>query len=289
MNDYKIITDVTCDLPIDVIEKHDLIVMPMKYQLGDVEYMNYADFREQPLKEFYDGMRNGAKTLTMQLNSEVYIQTYRKYLDEGYDILGIVFSSGLSGSYNSARLAVLELKEQYPDRDIRIIDTLAASTGEGLIALQAARNKEAGYSLDKNYVAIEEFKLYVAHWFTVDDLEYLRRGGRVSNTAAFAGKLLNIKPVLHVDNAGHLIPIYKKIGRKISIREIAKQFAETVDKSYDTIFITHADCIQDAEFLKKLILEVYEPKEIILSNIGTVIGSHSGPGTLALFFKANHR
>ena len=283
MNDYKIITDVTCDLPIDVIEKHDLIVMPMKYQLGDVEYMNYADFREQPLKEFYDGMRNGAKTLTMQLNSEVYIQTYRKYLDEGYDILGIVFSSGLSGSYNSARLAVLELKEQYPDRDIRIIDTLAASTGEGLIALQAARNKEAGYSLDKNYVAIEEFKLYVAHWFTVDDLEYLRRGGRVSNTAAFAGKLLNIKPVLHVDNAGHLIPIYKKIGRKISIREIAKQFAETVDKSYDTIFITHADCIQDAEFLKKLILEVYEPKEIILSNIGTVIGSHSGPGTLALF------
>ena len=242
MKEYKIITDVTCDLPIEIIEKHDLIVMPMKYQLGDNEYMNYADFREQPLKEFYDSMRNGAKTLTMQLNSEVYMQTYRKYLDEGYDILGIIFSSGLSGSYNSARLAVEELKEQYPDRDIRIIDTLAASTGEGLIALEAARNKEAGYSLEKNYVAIEEFKLYVAHWFTVDDLEYLRRGGRVSNTAAFAGKLLNIKPVLHVDNQGHLIPIYKKIGRKISIKEIARQFAETVDKTYDTLFITHADC-----------------------------------------------
>lgn len=289
MSNYKIITDVTCDLPIEIIKKYDLEIMPMKYSVGNVDYTNYADFREQPLKEFFNEMRNGAITHTVQLNSEVYIQTYKEYLEQGFDILGIIFSSGLSGSYNSARLAAEELREEYPDRKIEIIDTLAASTGEGLIALEAAKNKAKGLTIEQNRVAIEEFKLYVSHWFTVDNLEYLRRGGRVSNTAAFAGKLLNIKPVLHVDNDGHLIPIYKKIGRKTSIREIARQYGETVDKTYDTVFITHADCEEDALFLKKLIEEAYKPKEIIISHIGTVIGSHSGPGTLALFFKALHR
>jgi DegV family protein with EDD domain len=289
MANYKIITDVTCDLPVDIIKKHDLVIMPMKYSIGGVNYTNYEDFREQSLSDFYKGMRNGLNTHTVQLNSEIYMEVYRKYLDDGYDILGIVFSSGLSGSYNSARLAVEELKEQYPDRNIKIVDTLAASTGEGLIALKACNNQENGMDIEQNYNDIEMFKLSVAHWFTVDNLEYLRRGGRVSNTAAFAGKLLNIKPVLHVDNEGHLIPIYKKIGRKTSIREIAKQYSETVDKSYDTVVITHADCIDDAMYLKSLIEEINKPNEIIISNIGTVIGSHSGPGTLALFFKASHR
>jgi len=289
MANYKIITDVTCDLPVDIIRKHDLVIMPMKYNIGGVNYTNYEDFREQSLSDFYKEMRNGQNTHTVQLNSEIYMEIYRKYLDDGYDILGIIFSSGLSGSYNSARLAVEELKEQYPDRNIKIVDTLAASTGEGLIALKACNNKENGMDIEQNFNDIENFKMKVAHWFTVDNLEYLRRGGRVSNTAAFAGKLLNIKPVLHVDNEGHLIPIYKKIGRKTSIREIAKQYIETSDKTYNTVFITHADCIDDAMYLKSLIEENNSQTEIIISNIGTVIGSHSGPGTLALFFKASHR
>jgi len=286
---YVIITDVTCDLPEEIVKNHNLIVMPMKYSVGNKNYTNYVDFKEQPLEEFYAEMRNGQVTHTVQLNSEVYKSTYSKYLEEGNDILGIVFSSGLSGSFNSARLAVEELKVEYPGRKIEIVDTLAASSGEGLIALQAAINKENGMTLEQNHVAIEEFKLYVSHWFTVDNLEYLRRGGRVSNVAAFAAKMLNIKPVLHVDNDGHLIPMVKKLGRKPSIKEIVKQYVDTYDKTYDTIFITHADCIDDALYLKKLILEVSQPKNIIISNIGTVIGSHSGPGTLALFFKASHR
>ena len=286
---YVVITDVTCDLPVDVIEEHNIIVMPMKYSVDNKEFTNYADFREQSLKEFYDEMRSGKITHTMQLNSEVYKETYRQYLEKGLDILGVVFSSGLSGSYNSCRIAVEELLEEFPDRKIEIIDTLAASTGEGIVALQAAINLENGMSLRENYDNIEEFKLYVGHWFTVENLEYLRRGGRVSNTAAFAAKMLNIKPVLHVDNDGHLIPVFKKIGRKNSIKEIVEQFKNTYDSSYDTVVITHADCIEDAMYLKKLLLEVFTPKNLIISNIGTVIGSHSGPGTLALFFKASHR
>ena len=279
---YVVISDVTTDLPVDVIDKHNLIIMPMKYT-------NYSDFREQSLTDFYNEMRLGKNTHTMQLNSEVYKETYRKYLENGEDILGIIFSSGLSGSFNSARIAVDELKEEYPDRKILIIDSLAASTGEGIVALEAAINKEKGMSIEDNFKNIEEFKFNVAHWFTVENLEYLRRGGRVSNTAAFAAKMLNIKPVLHVDNEGHLIPVSKKIGRKNSIKEIVEQFKNTYDSSYDTVVITHADCFDDAMYLKKLLLEVCSPKNLIISNIGTVIGSHSGPGTLALFFKASKR
>jgi DegV family protein with EDD domain len=286
---YVVITDVTCDLPVDVIKEHNIIVMPMKYSVDNKEFTNYADFREQSLKEFYDEMRSGKITHTMQLNSEVYKETYRQYLEKGLDILGVVFSSGLSGSYNSCRIAVEELLEEFPDRKIEIIDTLAASTGEGIVALQAAINLENGMSLRENYDNIEEFKLYVGHWFTVESLEYLRRGGRVSNTAAFAAKMLNIKPVLHVDNDGHLIPVFKKIGRKNSIKELVEQFKLTYDPNYETVVITHADCIEDAMYLKKLLLEFFTPKNLIISNIGTVIGSHSGPGTLALFFKASHR
>ena len=286
---YVVISDVTTDLPVDVIDEHNLIIMPMKYSVDNVEYTNYSDFREQSLTDFYNEMRLGKNTHTMQLNSEVYKETYRKYLEKGEDILGIIFSSGLSGSFNSARIAVDELKEEYPDRKILIIDSLAASTGEGIVALEAAINKEKGMSIEDNFKNIEEFKFNVAHWFTVENLEYLRRGGRVSNTAAFAAKMLNIKPVLHVDNEGHLIPVSKKIGRKNSIKEIVEQFKNTYDSSYDTVVITHADCLDDAMYLKKLLLEVCSPKNLIISNIGTVIGSHSGPGTLALFFKASKR
>lgn len=289
MDNYKIITDVTCDLPVDYIENNDLIIMPMKYSVDDKTYTNYADFREQSINEFYDEMIRGAKTHTVQLNSEDYINTYKEYLEQGYDILGVVFSSGLSGSFNSCRLAVEELKTMYPERNIEIVDSLAASTGEGLIALHAAKNRANGMSLKENKDDLEQFKYHMSHWFTVLDLEYLRRGGRVSNAAAFVGKALNIKPVLHVDDEGHLIPKFKKIGRKSSIKEIANQYEKTVDKSYPTICITHANCLDDAMYLKELVLKVSNPSEIIISNIGTVIGSHSGPGTLALYFKSIHR
>ncbi len=289
MQDYVIITDVTCDLPQELIDEHNLIVMPMQYSVDDKNYTNYPDFREQALKDFYADMEAGKVTHTVQLNSEVYKDTYKKYLEEGKDILGVIFSSGLSGSFNSARIAVEELKQEYPESKILIVDTLAASTGEGMIALKAALNKEAGMSLEENYKAIEDIKLHVAHWFTVSNLEYLRRGGRVSNAAAYAAKVLNIKPVLHVDNEGHLIPVSKKIGRKNSIKEIVKQYEETHDEESDTIIISHAECLEDANYLKQLVLEVSSPKNIIMSNIGTVIGSHSGPGTLALYFVASKR
>ena len=211
-------------------------------------------------------------------------------LAAGDDALVLVFSSGLSTTYQSAEIAADELREKYPERTIKVVDTLCASRGQGLLVWYAAKKRDEGMNLEEVYNWCESHKLNLCHWFTVDDLVYLKRGGRVSAATALLGTMLNIKPVLHVDDEGHLISMGKVRGRKASIEAIAKKLGETgIPGENDTVFICHGDCIEDAQYLEKLVKEKYGVKEVYIYYTGAVIGSHSGPGTLALFFLGEHR
>ncbi len=287
---YKIITESTTDLSEELIKLYDLVVIPMTFKTADKEYVNYPDGREMSNKEFYDEERNGKIFTTAQITPQHIIDVYKGYLDEGYDILGVSFSSGLSGTVNSTKLAIEMLKEEYKDRNIIMVDSLCASMGEGLLAYYASKNRKDGMSIVENAKALEDMKLHLAHWFTVSDIDFLKRGGRLSNASAFVAKALKINPVLHVDNAGHLVNRFKKIGRKTAIKELINQFNLTADKTKkQTIFISHGDCLDDALYLKELLLKEYEPEDVVIGEIGPVIGAHSGPGTLALYFIASHR
>lgn len=288
MANYVIITDSTCDLTEEIVQKMNIYVQPMTFRIQDREYLNYLDERELPLTEFYNLMRQGETATTAQLNI-VDIETFfRPFLEKGMDILNIAFSSGLSGSYNASRLAAEELSEEFPDRKIMVIDSLCASGGEGVLVYQAALNREKGMGIEENGKMLEELKFKIRHWFTVDDIDTLRRGGRLTGAKAFAAKMLNIKPVLNVDNEGHLKAIYKKMGRRMAIRQLMESSINGYDKSEAWItIISHADCLEDAQLLKEMLEEAYQREgiysEILLTKIGPVIGSHSGPGTLALF------
>jgi len=290
MNDYVIVTDSTTDLSQELIDKLGLVVIPLTFKCDDKEYVNYPDGREMSNKEFYEAERKGKQFTTAQITPQQFIDEFKKHLDMGKDILAVIFSSGLSGTANSAHLAIEEIAPDYPDRKILMVDSLCASMGEGLFAYYASKNKESGMSLEDNHDALENMKLKLAHWFTVSDIDFLKRGGRLSNASAFVAKALRINPVLHVDNEGHLINRFKKIGRKSAIKEILNQLLDTIDVTYkQTIFISHGDCKEDAEYLASLIRKEIDVEDIIIGEIGPVIGAHSGPGTLAVFFIASHR
>jgi len=290
MSEYKIITDSTTDLSARMVEDLELHVIPMLYTLDGKDYLNTPDERELSSHDFYELLRAGKTSTTAQINGETFKNEVRPYLNSGIDILYLCFSSGLSSTYNSIRLAAGELREDYPNRKIVVIDSLAASMGEGLIAWHAAMRKKQGMSLDEVAAWIEENKLRLAHWFTVDDLNHLRRGGRVSGAAAFVGTMLNIKPVLHVDDEGHLIPIEKVRGRRKSLEELVSRMEKTaVDPASQTVFISHGDVPEDAKYVEQLIRDRLGVKTIFINPIGPVIGTHSGPGTVALFFLARQR
>ena len=287
MPDYKIITDSCCDFPTEMYAKLDLTMLPLKVEFrGDIQ----NDRNDDSLKEMYNGFRNGEAAKTSAVNPEQWATAIKPILDQGMDALVMAFSSGLSATYQSAVIAAEELKESYPDRKVLVVDTLAASLGQGLLVWYACKKRDEGMSLEELYAWVEENKLHLCHWFTVDDLMYLKRGGRVSATTALVGTMLQIKPVLHVDDEGHLINVAKARGRKNSIDALAKKVAE-LGGDYDnsTMFITHGDCLEDAQYLAGLLREKYGVKEVLISYVGSVIGSHSGPGTLALFFLGNHR
>lgn len=294
MSDYVIISDSTCDLSQELVDKLGVIIQPMTFTICDKEYKNYPDEREMKLEDFYALMNEGHMGKTAQLNIVDVEEFYTPYLEKGLDILSIAFSSGLSGSCNAIRLAVQELSEKFPERKIIVIDSLQASTGEGLLVYEAACNKNNGMSLEENANYLEGIKLNVRAWFTVSQLETLRKGGRLSNPAAFAAKLLNIKPVLHVDDEGHLKAVYKKMGRKLALKQIVESSITGYDKSKKHVtFITHADCEDDALKVKEMLNEAYKKEniesEIFINKIGPVIGSHSGPGTLAIFTVGDKR
>ena len=287
MPDFKIVTDSCCDFPMEMYGELDLAMVPLSVEFrGSVQ----DDRNDDSLKEMYDGFRNGEAAKTSAVNPERWAVTMEPALAQGLDVLVMAFSSGLSTTYQSAVIAAEDLKEKYPDRKILVTDTLAASMGQGLLVWYACKKRDEGMSLEELHAWVEENKLHLCHWFTVDDLMYLKRGGRVSATTALVGTMLQIKPVLHVDDEGHLINVAKARGRKNSIDALAKKVAELgADYDNSTMFITHGDCLEDAQYLATLLKEKYGAKEVLISYVGAVIGSHAGPGTLALFFLGKHR
>ena len=290
MPDYKITTDSTTDITPELVDELELHVIPMIFTVDGKDYRNTPDNKDLDPHEFYEMLRNGKQSLTTQINGETFKDEVRPFLDNGLDVLHLCFSSGLSSTYNSIRLAAEDLLEEYPDRKIIIVDTLAASMGEGLIVYHAGVLRKQGKSIDEVAAGVEENKLKLAHWFTVDDLNFLKRGGRLSGAAAFFGTVLNIKPVLHIDDEGHLIPIDKIRGRRKSLECLVDHMAKTaVNPSEQVIFISHGDALEDAQYVEKLVRERFGVKTVYMNHIGPVIGSHSGPGTVALFFLAEKR
>ena len=284
---YQIITDSCCDFPNEAYAKLDLIKIPLVVEFrGQVN----EDRNDDSLKEMYDGLRNGESAKTAAVNPQRWAEAIEPVLSGGEDALVLSFSSGLSTTFQSAMIAAQELMERYPDRKVRVVDTLSASMGQGLLVWYVCRQRQQGATLDEAYAWAEENKYHLCHWFTVDDLMYLKRGGRVSATTALVGTMLQIKPVLHMDDEGHLINMAKTRGRKASIDALAKKFGE-LGQGYDnsTVFISHGDCLEDAKYLEKVLKERYGVKEVCISYVGAVIGSHSGPGTVALFFLGSHR
>jgi DegV family protein with EDD domain len=235
-------------------------------------------------KAFYDKMRSGGIAKTSAINPSGFISIFEKYLERGLDILYLGFSSGLSTTYRSGVLAANELSAKYPEGKILCVDTLCASAGQGLLLKLAMDKKASGATIEETRDYAESVKLNVCHWFTVDDLVYLKRGGRVSATTAFVGNMLGIKPVMHVDNEGHLVNVSKVRGRRAAILAMADKYGELHLNDEGYVYISHGDCIADAELLAKTIEEKYGKKTEIITSVGPVIGAHSGPGTLALFF-----
>ena len=290
MRDYCIVTDSTCDLPANIVTDLGITVIPMEFQLDGTTYLNYPDGRDYDFHAFYDALRAGKASTTSQVNYQTFLDTFTPILESGRDILYLAFSSGLSGTYNGSVIAANDLIEKYPGSKVISVDTLAASVGEGLLVYTAAKKREEGLSLDELAQWVTDNRLHLCHWFTVDDLNHLKRGGRVSPAVAIIGTALGIKPVMHVDDEGHLIPVSKVRGRRKSLDALVEHMAETCDKpESQTIFIGHGDSKEDAEYVAKLVRQKFKVKNIILNYIGPVIGSHSGPGTLALFFFGTHR
>lgn len=284
---YQIITDTCCDFPADMYQELDLRVVPLSVLYNGV---NYNEYSEQWLKDFFDGMRQGHTASTSAVNPDGWATAIEPVLQEGKDALVLTFSSGLSTTYQSAVIAANELQEKYPDRKIAVVDTLCASLGQGLFVWYACKKRDEGLSLEELIAWCEENKLRLCHWFTVDDLVYLKRGGRVSAATALVGTMLQIKPVLHVDNEGHLINVAKARGRKASIDAlVAKMGQSAIPGANDTVFICHGDCQQDAQYLAQQVKEKYGVKDVLIYYVGAVIGSHSGPGTLALFYLGENR
>ena len=287
MANYKIITDSACDLPGDLLQNLnvDKVSLTVLFQ-----GKNRVDTVDAGVKEFYDGLRAGEVATTSAVNPDGWASVIEPVLQAGQDVLVLAFSSGLSTTYQSAVIAAGELLETYTDRKIYVVDTLCASLGQGLLVWYACQKRDQGCSLEALRDWVEENKLHLCHWFTVDDLMFLKRGGRVSATTALVGTMLQIKPVLHVDDEGHLINVAKARGRKASIDALAEKVAELGDGfDNETMFISHGDCPEDAEYLARILKEKHGAKYVHINHVGAVIGSHAGPGVLALFFLGKHR
>lgn len=285
--EYKIITDSCCDLPVSKLQELDVTTIPLTLMFrGEVR----PDAVTDEIREVYDGLRAGESATTSAANPESWANVIRPVLEEGKDALVLCFSSGLSTTYQSAVIAAGELAEEFPQRKISVVDTLCASLGQGLLVWLACDKRDQGLSLDDLTAWVEETKLHLCQWFTVDDLMYLKRGGRVSAATALVGTMLKIKPVLHVDDEGHLINVSKVRGRKASIEALADKMAQLGTGDFrERVAICHGDCEEDARYLEKLLKERCGVKEVFIGYTGAVIGSHSGPGTLAVFFLGSER
>ena len=284
---FRIITDTCCDYPQQMYQELNINAVPLRVRFRGAEHTQYT---ESWLKDMYNGLRGGESASTAAANPEEWASVIAPALKNGEDALVLAFSSGLSTTYQSAVIAAGELAEEYPERKIIVVDTLCASMGQGLLVWYACQKRDAGLSLEEVAQWCEDNKQNLCQWFTVDDLMYLKRGGRISAATAIVGTMLQIKPILHVDSEGHLISVSKTRGRKASIAALAAKVGELgLEGANDTVFISHGDCLEDAEYLAGLLKERYSVKNAIISYVGGVIGSHSGPETLALFFLGKHR
>ena len=288
MSDFVIVTDSSADLSAEMVAELGLEVLPLSFTVQGKTYHNYPDGREMDLNAFYRMLREGEMATTSAVNVAEYTAMLEPLLQAGKDVLVLAFSSGLSTTYQSSVIAVNELSEQYPDRKIYTVDTLCASMGQGLLVWLAAQERKRGQSIEAVRDWVEENKLRLCHWFTVDDLHFLKRGGRISAATAVVGTMLSIKPVLHVDDEGHLISMGKARGRGASLTALVDHMEETAT-DVDTVFISHGDCLSDAQKVADDVRERFGTKDIVINNVGPVIGAHSGPGTLALFFLGTKR
>ncbi len=290
MSNYVLFTDVTVDISEEILKKNDVTAIPMPFFIDDKEYNHYSDFREYGFKGIFKLLRTQAKVTTAQINSERYIEYFEEELKKGNDIVYLCFSSGLSGSIQSANIAKDILAEKYPERKICVVDSLSASCGFGLFVCLAADKKKVTPDIDEFVKWCENSKLHMCHWFTVEDLFFLHRGGRVSKTVAIAGSLLKIMPIMHMDNEGKLILMGKVRGRKAALEALADKCLSTaVDIEKQVIFIGHGDDLESAEYLKEYISKKANPKDIIINEMGPIIGAHSGPGTIGVYFWGTER
>ena len=290
MKTYQIVTDATSDLPLELVGKLDVHVIPMHCAIDGDDYLITADNRNLSSHDFYDMLRAGRVSSTTQVNGETFKAEVRPFLKDGLDVLYICFSSGLSSTYASIRIAIEDLAEEFPERKLRIVDSLSATGGEGLLVYHAVKRMEDGMGLDELAQWIEDNKLHFAHWFTVDDLKFLKRGGRVSATAALVGTVLSVKPIMHVDNEGRLIPVDKVRGRRKSLEELVAHMEKSAIRPADqTVIISHGDTPEDAAYIEKLVRERLGVKNVFIGPVGPVVGSHGGPGIICLFFLAEER
>ena len=290
MNQFAIITDSGADLPQYLAEELNVSVLPLHFTIQGKEYADLPDRRDMEPSALYDLLRQGEMGKTSALNANDYTEIMTPVLEAGQDVLVLAFSSGLSTTYQSSVIAVEELREKYPDRKIYTVDTLAASLGQGLLVWYAAKMREEGKSIEEVRDWVEDNKLNLAHWFTVDDLNHLKRGGRVSAATALVGTMLSIKPVLHVDNEGHLINMSKARGRAASLKALVdKMEATAIDPANQTVFISHGDSEADAKKVADMVKERFGVEVKVIDYVGPVIGCHSGPGTIALFFLGSER
>lgn len=287
MRDYKITVNSTVDMPKEWLKERGVPVIPLRYT---IDGETYKDMEGLTAKEFFAKLREGKMSVTSQVNPEEAKEALLPYLKEGMDVLHLGFSSGLSGTYNSMKIAASELSEEYHERKVYAVDTLCACMGEGLLLYYVLKLKEQGKSIDEVLHWVEANKLHICHNVTVDDLNHLHRGGRVSKATAVVGTMVKIKPIIHVDNEGKLQVIAKERGRKKSLNSIV-DMAVVQAKGWDneTVMVTHGDCIEEAEYVAELAKDKLGAKEVLIHNIGTVIGSHTGPGVIAIFFMGEKR
>ena len=290
MSDFIILTDSSADLSAEMAQELDVQVIPLSFIMKGRTYRDFPDNREMDPHLFYEALRQGEEATTAAVNVGQYTEALEPLLQAGKDVLILAFSSGLSATYNSSRLAVEELREKYPERKLYTVDTLCASLGQGLLVWYAAKARERGGTIEEVRDWVEDRKLNLCHQFTVDDLHFLKRGGRISAATAVVGSMLHIKPVLHVDDEGHLISIGKARGRQASLKALVDRMEETaIDSGSLTVFISHGDCLEDAQTVERMVRDRFGVQEIYINYVGPVIGAHSGPGTVALFYMGTER
>ena len=287
---FTIVTDSSANLNNEIIDQYDIQILSLMYRVGDKEYNSYIKGEKNDLAPLYTIMRNKESVTTSSVSPGVCTSIFDMLLKQGQDVLYLGFSSALSATYQTASITLQQLAEEYPERKVYCVDTLAASLGQGLLVTYAAKQKESGKSIEEVYDWVMENRLHLCHWFTVDDLFFLQRGGRVSKSTAIFGTILDIKPVMHMDNEGRLIPVSKVRGRKKSLNALVDQMEKTaIHPESQMVYISHGDCLEDANYVKEQVRTRFGVEKFLIQYVEPVIGAHSGPGTVALFFLGSER